>query len=318
MEKKFDIIVCGTFVADIIGRPINISGEITPGSLTMIDKIELFTGGLGCNLSIDLAKLGNKVGVMGRIGNDNWRSLFFTSFDKEKIDYKNIKIDDEHSSAATMVCVNSAGERTFFHVGGAHMTVNAEDVLSRMEFINSAEIFAIGYYGCMPAFEPDMPYVFREIKNRTNTKILLETAGFVKPTLDDLSRSLPFVDFWIPSIEEGKILTGEDDKEKMVKRFREAGANNIVGIKLGAEGCYLTDKENSYTIPAFKVPQVIDTTGAGDSFLAGFLTAQIRKSGLLEAGRLGNAVGSFAVQALGASTGIKSYDETVKFMNSNI
>ena len=106
MDKKFDIIVCGTFVADIIGRPINIQEKITPGSLTMIDKIELFTGGLGCNLSIDLAKLGNKVGVLGRIGNDNWRSLFFSAFEKEKIDYANIKLDDEHSSAATMVCVN--------------------------------------------------------------------------------------------------------------------------------------------------------------------------------------------------------------------
>ena len=84
------------------------------------------------------------------------------------------------------------------------MTVSAEDVLSRIDFISSAQIFAIGYYGCMPAFEPDMPYVFREIKNRTNTKILLETAGFVKPTLDDLSHSLPFVDYWLPSIEGRK------------------------------------------------------------------------------------------------------------------
>jgi sugar/nucleoside kinase (ribokinase family) len=307
---NIDVAVCGTFVADIIGRPINLKSNINLGSLSMIDEIKLFTGGLGCNLSIDLAKLNNNVGVIGRIGNDNWKDLFFSTFNKMGIDYSNVKLDNENHSAATIVCVDQSGERTFFHVGGAHMSVNANDILDRIDFIKKSKFFALGYYGCMPALEPDLPYVLREIKTKTETKVLLETAGFVKPTLDDLSRSLPFLDFLLPSYEEGKILTGEQEIDKILKRFREAGAGKIVGLKLGANGCFLSDPEKSLKIKSFKVNEVVDTTGAGDSFLAGIITGFLKGMDLYEMGQFANMVGACAVQALGASSGIKSFDET--------
>jgi sugar/nucleoside kinase (ribokinase family) len=314
--QNTDVVVCGTFVADIIGRPINLNSKVNLGSLSMIDEIKLFTGGLGCNLSIDLAKLNNKVGVLGRIGNDNWKDLFYSAFDKTGIDYSGVKLDNENNCAATIVCVDKTGERTFFHVGGAHMAVNAEDILSRMDYIKNTKFFAIGYYGCMPALEPDLPYVLKEIKTKTDAKVLLETAGFVKPTLDDLSRSLPFLDFWLPSIEEGKILTGEDDIVGMVKKFREAGAGKIVGIKLGADGCYLSEPGNAIKINSFKVKEVIDTTGAGDSFLAGIITGYLKGMNLEQMGKFANMVGACAVQSLGASTGIKSYEETLSLLEN--
>jgi hypothetical protein len=113
---------------------------------------------------------------------------------------------------------------------------------------------------------------------RRHPNVLLETAGFVRSTLDDLSRSLPYVDFWLPSFKEGKILTDENDAKLMVKRFRECGARKIVGIKLGADGCFLTDNENEYFIDAVKVEKVVDTTGAGDAFLAGIITAVLNVS----------------------------------------
>jgi sugar/nucleoside kinase (ribokinase family) len=312
--QNTDVVVCGTFVADIIGRPVNLNSNIEPGSLRMIDEIKLFTGGLGCNLSIDLAKLNNKVGVIGRVGDDNWKDLFFSALEKVGIDYSNVKIDTENHSAATMVCVDGSGERTFFHVGGAHMAVNAEDLLSKIDYIKKTKFFALGYYGCMPSLEPDLPFVLREIKTKTDAKVLLETAGFVKPTLDDLSRSLPFLDFWLPSYEEGKILTGESDLNKIVKKFREAGAGKIVGIKLGADGCFLTDHENSFKVDSYKVKNVIDTTGAGDSFLAGIITGYLKGMNLSDMGKFANMVGACAVQSLGASSGIKSFEETLKMV----
>lgn len=315
MENNLDVIVCGTFVADIIGRPINLHSKIKLGSLTLLNEIKLSTGGLGCNLSIDLAKLGNKVGVLGRVGNDSWKDLIFSSFKREKIDYTCISIDNEQDTAVTIVCVDENGERTFFHVGGAHMAVNAEDILNRIDLIKKSRFFAIGYYGCMPSLEPDLPFVFREIKNKTDVKILLETAGFVKPTLDDLSRSLPYVDFWLPSFEEGNILTNENEAKLMVKRFRDAGAGKIVGIKLGADGCLLTDPENEYLIKAVEVKKVVDTTGAGDAFLAGIITAYLKGMNVLDMGKFANIVGASAVQSLGASTGIKSFEETISLMN---
>jgi sugar/nucleoside kinase (ribokinase family) len=312
MEKKFDLTVCGVFVADIIGRPINLKSDISIGGLRMIDEIKLFTGGLGCNLAIDVAKLGFKVAVMGRLSNDNWKALFTSAFDEVNIDYSSVIPDNTLPSAATVVCVDASGERTFFHVGGTIMGLKPDDIISKIETIRNSKYFALGYYGCMPALEPDLPLVLKELKEKTETRLLLETAGFVKPTLDDLSRSLPYLDYWVPSYEEGKILTGKDDYKEMIKVFREAGASKVVGIKLGSEGCYLTEPGNEYYIPSFKVNKVVDTTGAGDSFIGGLFAGQIKGLGLRESGRFGNMVGALAVQSLGASTGIKTYEETLK------
>jgi len=316
MSKKFDVTICGIFVADIIGRPIDLKKNITIGSLTMIEDIKLFTGGLNCNMAIDLAKMGFKAAVMGRLSNDNWKALFTSEFDKYGVDYSSVVLDDKFPSAATIVCVDPGGERTFFHSGGNSVGLCADDILSKIDTIKNSKYFALGYYGCMPALEPVLPDVLNEIRKQTDTKLLLETAGFVRSTLDDLSRSLPFLDFWIPSYEEGKILTGKDDYKEMVKIFREAGARNVVGIKLGDKGCYLTDSEGEYYIPSFKVEKVIDTTGAGDAFIAGLFAGLIKGMSLKEAGRFANMVGALSVQALGASSGIKSFEEILKHFES--
>lgn len=316
MNKKFDLAVCGVFVADIIGKPINLKSDISLGSLTMIDEIKLFTGGLSCNLPIAIAKLGFKAAVMGRLSNDNWKSLFTSAFDELGIDYSAVTIDDKYPSAATIACVDSTGERTFFHSGGNSMGLCSNDIISNIDTINNSKYFALGYYGCMPALEPDLPEVLKEIKKKTDTKILLESAGFVGYTLDDLSRSLPFLDYWIPSYEEGKALTKKSDYRDMVKTFRDSGSKGIVGIKLGAEGCYLTNEQEEHFIPAFKIEKIVDTTGAGDSFIAGLIAGQIKGLSLEESGKLGNMVGALSVQALGASSGIKSLEETIKIFKN--
>jgi len=316
VNKKFDLAVCGVFVADIIGKPINLKSPVIIGSLTMIDEIKLFTGGLSCNLPIAISKLGFKAAVMGRLSNDSWKSLFTSAFDEAGIDYSAVTIDKKYPSAATIVCVDSTGERTFFHSGGNSMGLCSDDIISNIDTINNSKFFALGYYGCMPALEPELPDVLKEIKQKTDTKILLESAGFVGYTLNDLSRSLPFLDYWIPSYEEGKTLTGRSDYKDMVKVFKDSGSQGVNGIKLGAKGCYLTNEQEEYFIPAFKIEKTVDTTGAGDSFIAGLIAGQVNGLSLKESGRLANMVGALSVQALGASSGIKSLEETLKIFEN--
>ena len=316
MGNKFDLAVCGVFVADIIGRPINLKSDITLGSLTISEEIKLFTGGLGCNLPLAIAKLGFKAAVIGRLSDDSWKSLFTSSFDEAGIDYSAVTIDKKYPSAATIVCVDSTGERTFFHSGGNSIGLCPDDIISNMDTIRNSKYFALGYYGCMPALEPDLPEVLKEIKKKTGTKILLESGGFVSYTLDDLSRSLPFLDYWVPSYEEGKILTGKSDYIDMVKVFRESGSRGIVGIKLGFNGCYLTNEQEGYFLPAFKVERIVDTTGAGDSFIAGLIAGQLKGLSLKESGQIGNMTGALSVQSIGASSGIKSFEETINIFEN--
>ena len=77
----------------------------------------------------------------------------------------------------------------------------------------------------------------------------------------------------------------------------------IVAVKLGGDGCYVTDGRERHCLEAFKV-KVVDTTGAGDAFCAGFLYGLVKKKSLYECGRLGNFAGSRCVMKMGARTGL--------------
>ncbi|MFQ6075729.1 MAG: carbohydrate kinase family protein, partial [Candidatus Bathyarchaeia archaeon] len=104
-----------------------------------------------------------------------------------------------------------------------------------------------------------------------------------------------------PNESELKLLTG-----KGYKRGSECLLNEgvrIVGVKLGSRGCYVTDGEEAHLVEAYDA-EVVDTTGAGDAFCAGFLYGLVRDMGLYECGRLGNLIASHCIRRMGAREGL--------------
>jgi ribokinase len=106
----------------------------------------------------------------------------------------------------------------------------------------------------------------------------------------------------MPNAIELEQLTGEEDYRKGADYMISMGVK-IVGVKLGAKGCYVTDGQEKLTVAPFKV-KAVDTTGAGDAFDAGFLYGLIREKSLYECGQLGNFVASRSVMAMGARAGL--------------
>ena len=102
--------------------------------------------------------------------------------------------------------------------------------------------------------------------------------------------------------------------EEIAELFLERGVE-IVVLKMGAAGSYVRTADEEYWIAPYNVPSV-DATGAGDSFVAGFLAGIVRGWDLERAGKLANAVGASCVTAMGASTGIRNWEETVEFMET--
>jgi len=122
---------------------------------------------------------------------------------------------------------------------------------------------------------------------------------------------LPHVDLFAPSRTEARELTGESKPEKMAAVFRShMRPDAIIGIKLDKDGCYIEDGKRSVHADAFKV-NVIDTTGAGDTWFAGLLTALRREMSLEKAARFANRAAADCCTALGASAGVKSFEETM-------
>jgi len=104
-----------------------------------------------------------------------------------------------------------------------------------------------------------------------------------------------------PNKREIKLLTGQDYREG-TRTLLELGAE-LVAVKLGKNGCYVSNGNESYMIEAYRV-EVVDTTGAGDAFCAGFIYGLIKKKDLFECGKLGNLVASHCVAKIGARTGL--------------
>ena len=132
--------------------------------------------------------------------------------------------------------------------------------------------------------------------------------------MQPLDRILPHVDVYIPSHDEAIHQTGEVEPRRILGVFRSCGAPGVLGVKLGAKGALLSPAADQYIeIPSVTPPDpVIDTTGAGDCFFAGLLTGLLSDMDIRRSGRLAAAVGACCVTGLGASAGLRNFEQTAR------
>ncbi len=326
-----EAVVCGLIVADIIGRPIDLANPPPRGSLQLLQEIKLFTGGNVCNVGIALAKFGVRVAAIGRVGQDGAGDFVRAELKRNHVDCRGVRLEPRAQTSATVVCVDGSGERTFFHVLGANSEVSAADLLHNLPLLRRAKILVVGYYGMLPSLEPLLPRVLERIKLKTQTRkrpdgiqIALDTGGSALQSsqLSHLGECLKHVDYFIPSHDEASALTGREDPLEILDALQfaipnwETSVPTVLGVKRGAQGCvlreYLEGVIHEHVVSSFPVKRVMDTTGAGDCFLAGFVAARLRGFSVVQAGRFGNATGASCIQALGATAGIRSFAETKK------
>jgi len=149
-------------------------------------------------------------------------------------------------------------------------------------------------------------------------RVVLETGGS-GGTLGELSAALPHVAVYVPSLDEAVHQTGLADPREIIACYRGPGATGIVAVKLGSKGAILSPAAGELIdIPCIPAPgPVADTTGAGDSFLAGLLTGLLRDMPLREAGLLGAATAACCVTGVGATAGLRSYEETLRLARAD-
>lgn len=304
-----DVVVAGLAVVDIIGKPVDFERPPRKGGLQIIDTVKMTTGGNVSNVGIDLCKLGFRVAGITRIGDDSLGKVILQQYHEYGIDDTGVTIDAAAQTSATIVSVDPHGERTFLHTRGAIANFCRDDIQKHINLIARSSFLVVGYLGLMRELEQELPELLQEIKQKTGIPILLDTGGVPDPMgreqLKDLLRP---VDFFIPSHEEATALTGKSSPDEIVDLLVEAAGPKTFGVKLGAKGCYMSTPAKRGIIPPFPVDRVVDTTGAGDAFVAGFVAATLRQCDPFEAGRIGNAVAAGCVTALGASTAIRRFD----------
>jgi len=305
-----DIACLGLLVADTVGATIDALPE--RGTLSLVDRIELHTGGCAANTGAALAKLGVSVGILGKVGADSFGDFVTSSLAKTGAEVGGIVRDADTVTAATMVTVHSDAERSFLHVIGANARMTADDVA--WEATNGARLFHVAGLQLMPSLEGEgVARVLCEAKRRGMITTLDTVMNPRSLGWDGIAPALPHLDWVVPSYDEAHLLTGETDIERQAARFQRGGARNIA-IKNGAEGCYVApDGVAPFRVPVLPV-RAVDSLGAGDAWAAGFLTGLLHNWPLERTARFANAVGACCVEAYGATTSVRSLAETLTRM----
>ena len=305
-----DVVCLGIIVADVMGKTVERMPE--PGKLEIFEQMELHPGGCAVNTAIGLHKLGIKARVMGKVGKDVFAEFILEKLKGCGVDTSGIKYAEKKSTSFTFAAINKRGERAFFHYTGANEELRFEDV--DFGLIEGCKIFHVAGFYLMPQFDGEpVARVLQEAKKYRVT-ITLDTAwnSKVKNWQELIEPSRPYVDVILPAIEEARMFSKREKPADIASYLLSRGVK-IVAIKMGGQGCYVKDGEQEFYLPAYPV-EAVDTSGAGDAFVAGFLTGMIKGWSLRRTAEFANAVGALCVQDIGCTAGIKSLKETLSFM----
>ncbi len=297
----------GVLVADVIVRPVDVWPE--HGRLTLVDSIEVHSGGLAHSTAVALAKLGVASAVVGRVGTDLLGTYLLDVLRAHRVDAHVLREDTAHTSA-TVVAVAGTGERSFLHLPGANANLAAQDVPDSL--IRNSRVVHLGGYFLLPALD-GMPSaeLLQRVKaagSLTSLDVAWDAHG---RWMELLEPCLHHVDLLFGNRDELAQVTGADDPPQMAEALRARGVQ-MVAVKLGDRGAYVHGHDWQGYLPAFAV-DAVDTTGAGDAFCAGFLAGYLAGWDLPRVTRFANAVGAMCVTAGGGTTGVRSMEDTVRF-----
>jgi sugar/nucleoside kinase (ribokinase family) len=286
-----------------------------PGRLVLVEEMGLYTGGCATNAATALARLGLPVELMGKIGQDALGDFVLRAMEARRIGTRGVKRDPEAGTSATMVIVDPAGERRFIHYMGANARYTLADVDWGM--LAGASILHVAGSLVLPGIDGEPT---AELLTRARQ---MGVVTFLDTVWDDTGRwmqllepCLPEIDYFIPSLPEAQAITGLEEPHQVARALLDRGVGTV-GLKMGAEGCLvLTGEGEELRLPAFEV-EVIDATGAGDAFAAGFIAGVWQGWPLEKTARFANAVGALCVTGMGANGGVRSLPETLDFMESN-
>lgn len=308
-----DIVNVGICCVDAIGQTVD--DYPPPGGLRLFDKLTLTTGGNAVNCSIALGKMGVECDAVVKIGSDALGEFVISELKKHGVNTDGVIHGQGIHTPYTFVCVMAGGQRSFFHTMGANGTLTYDDI--NLDIVKRGKFCFVTGTMVMETFDGEQTARLLRDAQSAGVKTLLDTVYLDSAPTElwhaNIHPALPALDYFIPSQPEARAITGLDTPSDMARSMQDRGCRNIV-IKLDEDGAFCRDAAGSEThVPAYRIDNVVDTTGAGDSWCAGFLAGLQQGMDMPSAAQLGNAVAAHCIQAPGASTGIVSLDQIRSF-----
>jgi ribokinase len=263
-------------------------------------------GGKGANQAVSACRLGARVSMVGRVGRDAYADALFHNLSASGVDYRFVVPDPKAATGVALIVVDDFGQNSIVVASGANERLSPADVEAAESVIADADALVL-------QLESPLETVIRaaQLAHANGVTVVLNPAParVLPPGL------LSLVDVLIPNESETMHLTElpVDDRkaiEAAAKALRAQGVGTVI-LTLGAKGALLACEGETQLIPAFEVTAV-DTTAAGDAFVAGFTVALAEGRSPHEAVRWGNAAGALAVTRLGAQSSLPTREEVAE------
>ena len=301
-----DISVIGTGVVDVLVGAVD--EKIFSRGSTPMEFITLSFGGDGLNQAVVLSRLGKRVQWINKVGDDDAGQQILRYASDSGVDVSRVTIQAGLPTGITIVLVDAAGERRFLtNPHGSLRKLAIEDILPHVD--DMAKIVSFAGMFISPLLDiPSMEKLFSRIKSSGRTLAVDMKLPKDGETLSDLSTVLSHVDYFFPNETELAALTGSTDIDENISALLACGVKCAV-VKRGGKGSIVAHGGERHEISACPVEKVVDTTGAGDSFAAGFLFALSEGRPLVECAKFASATASCSVEQVGAVTVVTSLEK---------
>jgi sugar/nucleoside kinase (ribokinase family) len=303
----------GVHILDILGRPVT---TIPPGQRSiLIDEIRATAAGTAAGTSVDLAKLGVEVRNVGAIGDDILGDFLLRLLDDAGVDTSRL-LRLAGATSATILPIRPNGERPALHVPGANAIFDASDLTNEQrDAVLSASAIHVGGLDAMPAMDPE---VIGELVASARANGALVTMDVLRNgdrrSLDALGPVLRHTSWFCPNEEQLLGLAECTDVLEAAHVVLDAGAGGVA-VTQGEQGCRVVTRAIDVSIPAMDI-DVVDTTGCGDGFDAGFLVGLLSGLDPESAAWVGTVCGGLVATGLGSDAGITDLQQVVALLDA--
>jgi ribokinase len=307
MATRAPVAVLGIFVADLAFKAprLPVMGETILGQ-----GFKDGPGGKGSNQAIAAARAGADVRMITRIGRDTFGEMAQKAWAADAVDTSAVAIDDALPTGAAFIFVSTeTGNNAIIVESGAAAKLSPADVTAAEAVIASSRVL-------ITQFEQPVETAIAglTLARRHGVITILNPA----PAVPADKAIYALCDYVTPNETEAATITGlkvEADALAAAKAFLAMGARNAL-ITLGEKGAFLHGEAGTAMVPAFRVANVVDTTGAGDAFNGGFATALAEGKSPLEAIRFGSATAALSVQKPGTAPSMPTRAEIEALLSS--
>jgi ribokinase len=291
------VAVVGSLNMDLVARSPRIP---QPGETIIGGDYKNVPGGKGANQAVAAARLGARVSMVGRIGRDAFGDQILGDLAADGVDTSFVLQEEGMPTGVALIVVDDAGQNSIVVASGANMRLSPADVDAATTAIADADALLL-------QLESPLETVIRaaEVARDHGVTVTLNPApARVLPV-----QLLAAVDVLIPNESETALLTGmpvdsQGQAEAAAAALLQLGVGAVV-LTLGSRGALLAQQGNRQLVPAFQV-QPVDTTAAGDAFVAALAVALAEDLGIADAVRWANAAGALATTVLGAQPSLPS------------